>query len=112
MINNAEKYNFDTTKIVTTGFSAGGHLSLTTGMIPQTAGFDKQCSSNNLENKKVEVAAIVNWSGITDVEDLIAGDDKRNYAVEWLGNNITDAEIELAKKVSPINYVRSNLPPI
>jgi len=112
VINNAEKYNFDKNKIITTGFSAGGHLSLTTGIMSPEAGFDKQCPSNNLENKKVEVAAIVNWSGITDVEDLIAGDNKRNYAVEWLGNNITDAEIELAKKVSPINYVRSDLPPI
>ena len=50
-------------------------------MSPET-GFDKQCPSNNLDKKKVKVAAIVNWSGITDVEDLIAGDNKRNYAVE------------------------------
>lgn len=112
VINNAEKYNFDKSKIITTGFSAGGHLSLTTGMMSPETGFDKQCPNNNLDNKKVEVAAIINWSGITDVEDLIAGNNKRNYAVEWLGNNITDAEIELARQVSPINYVRSDLPPI
>ncbi|MEL7242869.1 MAG: alpha/beta hydrolase [Cyanobacteria bacterium J06573_2] len=116
VINNAEKYSFDTTKIVTTGFSAGGHLSLTTGIMSPETEFDKQCPSHDLDNKfdnkKVKVAAIVNWSGITDVEDLIAGDNKRNYAVEWLGNNITNTEIELAKKVSPINYVRSDLPPI
>lgn len=113
-IANAEKYNFDTTKIITTGFSAGGHLSLTTGMVPTSAGFDKQCAGNDLDNlnNKIKVAAIVNWSGITDVEDLIKGANEKYYAVEWLGNKITDAEIALAKKVSPINYVNSDLPPI
>ena len=110
VINNAEKYNFDTSKIITNGFSAGGHLSLTTGIIPPEAGFDKQCPKKNLDSKKVKVAAIVNWSGITDVKDLILGDNKRNYALEWLGNNITNAKIQLAKKVSPVNYIRPNLP--
>lgn len=112
VINNSQKYNFDTSKIITTGFSAGGHLSLTTGMMSSEAGFDQQCPGNNLDNKKNQVAAIINWSGITDVADLIAGDNEKYYAVEWLGNKITDAEIELAKTVSPINYVRSDLPPI
>ncbi len=108
VINNAQKYNFDTNKIITTGFSAGGHLSLTTGIIPPEAGFDKQCPGD----EKLKVAAIVNWSGITDVEDLIVGANEKYYAVEWLGNKITDSEIELARKVSPINYLRSDLPPI
>ncbi|MEM9923313.1 MAG: alpha/beta hydrolase [Cyanobacteria bacterium P01_D01_bin.50] len=108
VINNAKKYKFDTHKIITTGFSAGGHLSLTTGIMPPEAGFDKQCPGN----EKLKVAAIVNWSGITDVEDLIAGANEKYYAVEWLGNKITDSEIELARSVSPINYMRSNLPPI
>ena len=112
VVNNAEKYNFDTSKIITTGFSAGGHLSLTTGMMSPETGFDKQCPGIDLSSKKAEVSAIVNWSGITDVEDLIAGTNEKYYAVEWLGNKITDAEIELARNVSPINYVRSNLPPI
>ena len=108
VINNAEKYNFDTNKIVTTGFSAGGHLSLTTGIMPPEAGFDQQCPGD----EKLKVAAIINWSGITDVEDLISGANEKYYAVEWLGNKITDSEVELAKSVSPINYVRSDLPPI
>ncbi|AFY53387.1 esterase/lipase [Rivularia sp. PCC 7116] len=108
VVNNAEKYNFDKSKIITSGFSAGGHLSLTTGMIPPQAGFDNQCPSN----KKNKLAAIVNWSGITDVEDLIKGKNEKYYAVEWLGNQINDSKIELAKNVSPINYVRADLPPI
>ncbi|MCB1022544.1 MAG: alpha/beta hydrolase, partial [Acidobacteria bacterium] len=34
----AKEYGFDTKKIVTTGGSAGGHLSLTTGTMPKSAG--------------------------------------------------------------------------
>ena len=40
---NAEEYGLDTSRIVTTGASAGGHLSLTTGMLPASAGLDRLC---------------------------------------------------------------------
>ena len=39
---NAEQYNFDLEKIVVAGSSAGGHLALTTGMLPESAGLDRQ----------------------------------------------------------------------
>jgi len=40
---NAKQYKFDLDNIVTTGQSAGGHLALTTAMIPESAGLDRQC---------------------------------------------------------------------
>jgi acetyl esterase/lipase len=40
---NAKQYKFDLDNIVTTGQSAGGHLALATGMIPESAGLDRQC---------------------------------------------------------------------
>ena len=40
---NARTYNFDVSKVVVTGASAGGHLALTTAMIPGSAGFDNRC---------------------------------------------------------------------
>ena len=40
---NARQYKFDLDNIVTTGQSAGGHLALTTAMIPESAGLDRQC---------------------------------------------------------------------
>ena len=43
VIQNAKQYNFDTGKLVVTGHSAGGHLSLTTGMLPASAGLDREC---------------------------------------------------------------------
>ena len=40
---NAKQYNIDVNKIVLTGHSAGGHLSLITGMLPDGTGLDNNC---------------------------------------------------------------------
>ena len=107
VIRNAETYGFDTGKLVLTGHSAGGHLSLTTGMLQAAAGFDAECISNT----EPQVAAIVNYYGITDVADLMAGrPNEKSYAVRWLGS-MTDRK-EIADAVSPIHHVREHLPPI
>jgi acetyl esterase/lipase len=103
---NAKQYNFDTNKVVVTGHSAGGHLSLTTGMLPASAGLERQCPGG----EELKVAAIVNWFGITDVADLLDGANMKEYAVAWLGS-MTNRE-EVARRVSPLTYVRAGLPPI
>jgi acetyl esterase/lipase len=113
---NAKQYNFDLTRIVTSGGSAGGHLALTTGMIPSSSGLDAQCAAENngWDTPKMEplpkVAAIVNWFGITDVADMLQGADTRAYVVSWFGS-LPD-RMEVARRVSPITYVRPGLPPI
>jgi len=106
VIRNAKQYNFDTTKLVVTGHSAGGHLSLTTGMLPASAGLDRECPGN----EELKVAAIVNWFGITDVVDLLDGANMKEYAVAWLGS-MTNRE-EIARRLSPLTYVRAGLPPV
>ena len=57
-----------------------------------------------------KVAAIINWYGITDVNDLLTGANGRSYAVQWIGSGKSHDEV--AKSVSPITYVRAGLPPI
>jgi acetyl esterase/lipase len=106
VIHNAKEYNIDTSRLVVTGNSAGGHLALTTGMIPASAGLDRQCPGP----EELKVAAIVNWYGITDVADLLEGTNKRVYAVTWLGS--LENRKEIAARVSPLTYVRPGLPPI
>lgn len=115
---NAKKYNFDTERVVLQGGSAGGHLALMTGMLTPAAGFDRECrapmdnywSENPGTSKDPRVAAIVNWFGITDVLDELHGPNAKGYAVVWLGDQ-SNAD-DIAKRVSPINYVNSNVPPI
>jgi acetyl esterase/lipase len=103
---NGKEYNVDTNRLVLMGNSAGGHLALTTGMIPASASLDSLCPGN----EELKVAAIINWYGITDVNELLAGPNVRNYAVGWLGGMPNREEI--AKRVFPLTYVRAGLPPI
>ena len=105
VIRNSGQYNLDTSRIVTTGNSAGGHLALTTGMIPASAGLDRECPGN----EELSVAAIINWYGITEVGDLLDGPNTKSYAVEWMGS--LENRFEIAERVSPMTYVRAGLPP-
>jgi acetyl esterase/lipase len=101
-----KEYNVDTNRLVLMGNSAGGHLALTTGMIPASASLDSLCPGSD----ELKVAAIINWYGITDVDELLSGPNVRDYAVMWLGGMLNREEI--AKRVSPLTYVRAELPPI
>jgi acetyl esterase/lipase len=106
IIRNAKQYNIDTSKLVVSGGSAGGHLALTTAMIPSSAGLDRECPGT----EELKVAAVVDWYGITDVADLLEGANMKTYAVQWLGS--MPNRVEIAKRVSPLTYVRAGLPPI
>lgn len=103
---NAKAQNFDTSKIVLTGHSAGGHLSLITAFLPDKTPLDNNCYGD----EKLNVAAVINWFGITDVNDIIQGTNLKNYGMMWMGSQKDAAEI--AKSVSPLTYVRAGLPPV
>ncbi|MEQ8691676.1 MAG: alpha/beta hydrolase [Pseudomonadales bacterium] len=119
VVRNAEQYGIDTDNIVLTGRSAGGHLALITGMLTPAAGLDARCPVGkggsgtdraSVQFPEMNVAAIVNWSGITDVVDLIDGPNATTYAVSWLGAQPDRHSI--AQRVSPMQYVRKGIPPI
>lgn len=103
---NAEQFGFDPERLVVSGNSAGGHLALTSGMLTSDSEMARQCVGATIP----KVAAIVNWYGITDVGDLLSGENEKSYAVRWMGS-MAD-RFDLAKQVSPMNYVTSQLPPI
>jgi len=102
----AKEYGLDTAKLVLDGHSAGGHLSLMTGMLDASAGFDNNCPGK----EGLRVAAIINYFGITDVPDVLQGKNQQDWAVAWFGS-LPD-KMDLAKRLSPLTYVRSGLPPI
>jgi dipeptidyl aminopeptidase/acylaminoacyl peptidase len=56
------------------------------------------------------VAAVVNIYGITDVADQLEGPNMRQYAVTWVPEQ--EGRVELARRVSPMTYVRKSLPPV
>ena len=96
-------YHIDKTKYVVTGASAGGHLALMVGM----ATTDANLGPSNPTN--FQIAAIVNGYGPSDVTDML----KRNigFAVAWLPANTPNRDA-IAKQVSPVTYVRQDLPPL
>ena len=113
VVNNAKTNNIDSSKIVVSGESAGGHLALAVGMIPSTAGLTAICAGGGFtgnETNVPKVAAIINWYGISDVNDMLAGPNARSYAVQWVGSGKNRDDV--AKAVSPLTYVRAGLPPI
>lgn len=109
VVRNAKQYHIDPARLVVTGHSAGGHLSLMTGMLRESDGFDSDCPGDRGDRER-RVAAIVNWYGITDVAGLLGGVDRKTYAVAWLGSAVDKEEIAL--RVSPLTYVRRDNPPI
>ncbi len=97
---NARRHNVDPKRIVVTGGSAGGHLALMVGMTPKSADL----------GPSADVAAVVNFYGITDVGEQIEGPNMRQYAARWVPQQ-TERRL-LARRVSPMAYVRKDVPPI
>jgi len=100
---NASKYHFDLTRLVIFGTSAGGELAFMTAMAPPSAEFDGESADRPLP----KAAAIVNFSGAIDVEELLRESPVRGNVADWVA-----ASADLARRVSPINYIRPGLPPI
>jgi acetyl esterase/lipase len=110
----AKDYGFDTTKIVVTGESAGGHLALMTGLLTAADGFDNSCElppdqwAGHGGPREVRVAAIVNFFGLTDVTAFLQPPNPANFVIRWLGGA---DRMDLAKRMSPLTYVRRDSPP-
>ncbi len=99
-IDHAAQYAADPDRIVVTGGSAGGHLALMVGMTPASAGL----------GKPVKVRAIVNFYGITDVDAQLHGAGRRAYATTWVPDG--PDRTALARRLSPMTYVRKDVPPV
>jgi acetyl esterase/lipase len=105
VISNAKQYGIDPERLVLAGGSAGAHLALLAAMLPQAEGFDRLCFGPDV----LKVAAVVSWYGVTDLAELMDLPSLPTATI-WLGSNPNREQ--LAKRISPLTYVRAGLPPM
>ena len=103
---NAPKYKFDTTKIIVSGESAGGHLALMTGLSTDNALFNQ---GNIKVGRKLKVAGIVNWFGVADLKKASQGWEA-DY-INQVAPNASERD-SILSVTSPIQYVTKDSPPI
>lgn len=126
---NAKKYNFDLSRVITWGGSAGGHLALMAAYAPASftpAGCRDQ----------PKVAAVLDDYGPTNLAEGLTEHGSMGFTHQWLGLDVPlapattsdDASVPghrlaprwpepdaallaKAKEMSPLTYVRPGLPP-
>ncbi|KTE22790.1 hypothetical protein ATE67_02400 [Sphingopyxis sp. H050] len=103
---NAVRLRFDPERIVVFGTSAGGHIALMAGLLPEGNDIDaRQCEA------APRPAAILDFFGPTDLAALrpVTGDLHPSVA-NWIGKR-GDAS-EMAQHMSPVNWLTKDSPPI
>ena len=104
---NAAKYNFDTTRVVTYGTSAGGHLALLAAVLPATNDIDTPACK-----PQPHVAAVLDFYGPYHLEPTEPGAFTSSSTKRWMG---ADPQPSLEAKehaLSPSTYIRSGIPPV
>jgi acetyl esterase/lipase len=96
----AGRYKVDPNQILVLGASAGGHLALMIGMALPSADL----------GPAIKIAGVINLFGVSDVADLMQGPHQQSAALQWIPDQ--PGRLDLARRLSPITYVRAGLPPI
>jgi acetyl esterase/lipase len=102
---NAVKYNVDTERIVVSGNSAGGHLSMMVGYSDDPS-LEGSGGNNNFSSR---VCAVVNFYGPTDLTTDFA--KKQPLVENFLGGKTYDEAPDIYKLASPIFHLTKDDPP-
>jgi len=104
---NAAQYKFDTTRIIVSGESAGGHLALMTGFMAH----DREIFILGKPiTRQLKVAAVINWFGISDMEKIATFWNSDDFVRSLTGDKLTKEYIY--ETCSPLTYVNPAVPPV
>ena len=106
VVSHAPEYGFDTKKLILAGNSSGGWSALATAIVPRAEGWDESCPGA----EEPRVAAVVNWFGFSDLAEALDGPNAKPWALTWVAGLANPSEV--AKNVSPLNFVRGSVPPV
>lgn len=102
LLNQANSYGIDPSRVILMGASAGGHLALMAGLLNDDRSFD----AGHSYQKEIRIWAIVDKYGVTDLEPV----RQWSSAKKWLGDQVDD--LGFVRSVSPINYVSDSSPAV
>lgn len=100
LVERADEYKVDPKQILTLGESSGGQLALMAAMVPESAGF----------GPVTRIAAVINFYGLADLTDQLEKPSQHSGAAAWIPEQ--SGRMDLARRLSPITYVRRGLPPV
>lgn len=103
----ADQFRFDTSRIVVSGESAGGHLALMTAFAANDGNF---AVPGQPITRPLKVAAVINWSGITDVKKLAEHWNSPKFTADLVGDLSRKAEI--FRLCSPLTHITATVPPV
>ena len=124
---NAKRYNFDSSRVVAYGESAGGHLALMAGYAP--ASFDPPGCTD-----QPKVVAVLDFLGPTNLAEGLTESGSSDFTHQWLGADMPltpysatplpdgkkqhvgwpepdEKTLAKARMMSPMTYIRPDLPP-
>ncbi|HEY4356186.1 MAG TPA: alpha/beta hydrolase [Acidobacteriaceae bacterium] len=107
IVRNAAAYHFDTSRVVTYGTSAGGHLALMAAVLPAANEIDLPACKT-----QPHIAAVLDFYGPYHLEANATGTFPSPSVARWMGPDPQPSLLAKEHAMSPSTYVRKGIPPV